>query len=1267
MSENHRIFISYARGDGRELAQRLKRDLDAAGHGAWLDTDEIEGGASWSSTIEEAIDRCQVLLALLSDGSYRSHICRAEQLRALRKGKRVIPLLVQREAERPLHLEHLNYRDFATGTYDAALAALLSDITSAPAPPLPEKVRRTLVTAPPLPINYVPRPDELEALRRAVLREDDERGVALIALRGMGGVGKSVLAQALCHDPLVQAAFPDGVIWVTIGREPGSLASQIALVRGMLGDRSEAYEAPELAAARLRRVLEEKAALVVLDDVWEAAHVAAFRFEQRRSRLLFTTRNGTIALQFGAQEVRLGTLTRGQARALLREWAGRDDPSLEGIADRLGYLPLALRLAGARLREGMSGADWLKTFRRVSQIRLGRRPTDPHDSLQLSLELSLSLLAEADRRLYDALGAFPEDTPIPQAAAIRLWRGLDPSLGDFEAGELIAELARLELLQLDAGQALVLHDLLRDYARERLADGLPGVHEALLAAYNDDGRPWDTIADDGYLYRHLAYHLLGAVRAPELRRLLLTFDWLQAKLEATDVGALLADFELLMSDAEARGGEEAEIRPLRLVHEAIRQSAHVLGRYRWQLPGQLTGRLLGVQEPGFAALLAGALAWRGAPWLRPLTPSLIGVGGPLVRTLDMDADLPQALAVTPDGRRLVAGMFVGEIAIWDLQSGALLRTLEGHASAVCAVAVTPDGARLVSGSGHVLHGERSVNTIKVWDLAEGTELLTLPGHGGPITAVAVTPDGRTALSASNDGTVRVWDLDAGACTRTLAGHDDKVFGLAVTPDGRWALSAGADKMVWIWDLRGEAAPRQLRGHTSYVNAVVVTPDGRLAVTGSDDKTIRVWDLERLAQLHVLKGHTWSVRALTMLPGGRRVASASSDRSVRVWDVEEGVELFSLPGHANHVEALAAAPSSRLLASGASDGIKIWDLERGATWRDDQPHAGEVHRVAISPDGARAVTGSSDGTLVLWQLADGTRGPSLRRHTGIVTGLCALPDGRRTLSASVDGSLVLWNLEDGTATTLLGDELLKLQYTALAVSPDGSRAAAGSVSGHLELWDLGRLTLARRVSGHAESTRRIVFTPDGRRVITGTRDGTIEIWDAERGESLGQRREHGTIVHGLALLPGGKRLLSASGDATLKLWDLKRRGRPSTFYGHADGITDLALTADGAYAISASYDYTVRIWDTAARKLVETLTHHQDWVNAVSAAAVGRRFASASRDQTVVVWDLDRQAGALFAGENFLASCAISPDGRTVVAGDEEGYVHILRVEGLDAE
>src|ERR1700686_5157459 len=90
-----KLFISYARADSAELAQHLVRDLAAGGLEPWLDTQRLYGGAIWTTEIENALDQAEVVLALLTRGSYTSEICRAEQLRSLRKGKCVIPLMAE--------------------------------------------------------------------------------------------------------------------------------------------------------------------------------------------------------------------------------------------------------------------------------------------------------------------------------------------------------------------------------------------------------------------------------------------------------------------------------------------------------------------------------------------------------------------------------------------------------------------------------------------------------------------------------------------------------------------------------------------------------------------------------------------------------------------------------------------------------------------------------------------------------------------------------------------------------------------------------------------------------------------------------------------------------------------------------------------------------------------------------------------------------------------------------------------------------------------
>src|SRR5271165_3043935 len=124
-SEPSRVFISYARRDGAELASRLQADLSAQGFDAWLDKQRIAGGAVWTEEIEREIDSREVTVALLTPGSYESEICRAEQHRCLRKGRRLIPVLAVAGANRPRHLEERLFRDFRDSVrYDERLQEL---------------------------------------------------------------------------------------------------------------------------------------------------------------------------------------------------------------------------------------------------------------------------------------------------------------------------------------------------------------------------------------------------------------------------------------------------------------------------------------------------------------------------------------------------------------------------------------------------------------------------------------------------------------------------------------------------------------------------------------------------------------------------------------------------------------------------------------------------------------------------------------------------------------------------------------------------------------------------------------------------------------------------------------------------------------------------------------------------------------------------------------------------------------------------------------
>ncbi|HEY9737274.1 MAG TPA: toll/interleukin-1 receptor domain-containing protein, partial [Trichocoleus sp.] len=87
------VFISYGRVDSKAFAARLNQHLSAAGLNVWLDLEDIPPGVDYQKEIDDSIDRAHNFIFILSPHAVNSEYCRLEIEQALRRKKRIIPLL----------------------------------------------------------------------------------------------------------------------------------------------------------------------------------------------------------------------------------------------------------------------------------------------------------------------------------------------------------------------------------------------------------------------------------------------------------------------------------------------------------------------------------------------------------------------------------------------------------------------------------------------------------------------------------------------------------------------------------------------------------------------------------------------------------------------------------------------------------------------------------------------------------------------------------------------------------------------------------------------------------------------------------------------------------------------------------------------------------------------------------------------------------------------------------------------------------------------
>jgi hypothetical protein len=465
-----KLFISYARLDGADLAQRLEQDLSAKGDDVWLDKERLRGGDPWRREIEVAIDGSGAVVAVVSKGLYNSEVCRAELGRAFARSKRVIPARVDPECDVPLGLEQLHFIDFSQpdrylDSFEQLVRSIEGPGTIAPRP-RPEPYNN----APPLPVNFVERPHMLAGLRNALFQDAPNRNIALTAFQGMGGIGKTVMAQALCADEVVRHAYPDGIFWFPIGKESRAAFDQrvegVPGLKQLLGS----YNGLAACLSQYRAVMRQKAALIVLDDVWHAGDIEPFRAESPRSRVLITTRDTGLAGSFGARAFTAELLTEPEAREVLALWAGLELHKLPAEAGEIvkecGQLPLALAMIGAQLR-GKPQPHWgivLQHLRRADLAKIRARFAEPHTTLFRAIQVSVEALGKQDpeaARRYVNLAVTLEDMAIAPEVQQTLW-----NLGKTEAAETAERLTGLSLAQpVGDGGAIRLHDLQLDFVR----------------------------------------------------------------------------------------------------------------------------------------------------------------------------------------------------------------------------------------------------------------------------------------------------------------------------------------------------------------------------------------------------------------------------------------------------------------------------------------------------------------------------------------------------------------------------------------------------------------------------------------------------------------------------------------------------------------------------------------------------------------------------------------------------------------------------------
>ncbi|NEP22897.1 hypothetical protein [Moorena sp. SIO3I6] len=802
----------------------------------------------------------------------------------------------------------------------------------------------------------------------------------------------------------------------------------------------------------------------------------------------------------------------------------------------------------------------------------------------------------------------------------------------------------------------------------------------------------------------------------ELCLLLSNYEFIEAKITHPQFGvkALIEDYDLIDDiDVSHPDYSEQTITSLKLIQGALRLSTHILIQDPTQLAGQLSGRLVDFDTPDIQRLLQ-QIPQTNTTCLRSLRATLNPPNGPLLSTLSGHGDSVNAVAVTPDGTKVISGSSDHTVKVWDLNTGAEIRTLTGHTSPVNAVAVTPDGTRVISGA--------SDNTVRVWNLATGKEILRFNGHSLPVVAVAVTPDGKEVVSASiaNYDSIKVWDLETGQEELTLKGHRDIVRTVAITCDNR-VISGSDDRTIKIWNLESGKMLYELIYKSYYslykVDAIAVNSDANILIAGcelitqnynSRISTIIMWDLKtnkvikefekKSENINWYYQHRNLIVSLAFTPDEKRIISASLDKNIKVWDTKSGQEFFTLNGHNESIYAITITPDGKTLISASKDKtLKVWNLESVEKYSKVIYDNKSVNDVIITPDSKQAIFSLTSNLVTVYNLAKIK--PFFRLST----------DKRKAQNKyflDKINNIFIWTITINMMISAIIVIMILFLYVPLSIITINFHFLSFFVKPFKDYFKKSKYIKNLKYTNKSEleselesdikstpylNNKKIIaigFTQTKKLICVNKNNlllysyHFLTAWDLKRKtHSFDLRTTSQWLFSVLGFL-----IFIASLSFLVFSWErffiyllplpwlckiliylvlsvilILVSCLVFVFY---DSLTTISITPDGNHVISGSTNSNINVWHLQTQKLRFVLKGHHQEITSLAITPDGKYLVSGSKDKTIKIWNLEtrKQCFTLIGHIDSVNTLAVTPDGKYVVSGSKDNTIKIWDLE-----
>ncbi len=213
------------------------------------------------------------------------------------------------------------------------------------------------------------------------------------------------------------------------------------------------------------------------------------------------------------------------------------------------------------------------------------------------------------------------------------------------------------------------------------------------------------------------------------------------------------------------------------------------------------------------------------------------------RLVDL-SDIITSVAISPNGRRLLAGSAGGEVYLWrndpTSRSHECTHTFRGHTIGISCASFSPDQETILTASWD--------GTTRLWKAWIGREPHTFrifrSPSNVPVEITAFSHTGNQVLTGMVDGSIGLWSIARSNSERIWKGHNASVVSVAFSPDNSFLLSSAQDEKTYIWSASGELIG-QFAEQEKEIAIFAFSPNGKLLLTcDRRGSQIKLWKIHR---------------------------------------------------------------------------------------------------------------------------------------------------------------------------------------------------------------------------------------------------------------------------------------------------------------------------------------------------------------------------------------------------------------------------------------